>query len=180
MPEERITVSVIVEKRKSASIWIDHSWGVGAVMPGAPATVPMTLVARSEGVESYFLDVHQLTLASSETMHYRDNLIGGAPKLWVVLRPHDADGSIGLVSVTADPAEGEGHTQAGSDIVEAVPMHPEIAAFVASFVDEHHVEREFFKRKRDRADPNALGYRKKHDDGFLGHDARRERRGDSE
>lgn len=168
MAEEAIIVSVFAEKRKAASIWIDHTWAIAAVLPGTPETPAMTLVAREEGVERYFIGTYPVVLASSETMHYRDNLMSGAPKLWVVLRPHEADGSISLVVVTADSSEGEGHTQAGSDLVDAVPMHPEIAAFIASFVDEHHVEREFFKRKREKADPNALGYRKKHDPGFLG------------
>ena len=30
---------------------------------------------------------------------------------------------------------------------------------VAAFVTEHHVERPVFKRRRDRADPEALGRR---------------------
>jgi hypothetical protein len=168
MPEEFLKVSVIAEKRKSANIWIDHSWGVASVLPGAPDTPPMTIVGREEGVERFFLGIHGVLLSSSETMHYRDNLMSGTPKLWVILREHSEDGSISLVNVTADPSEGEGHTQAGSDIVEAVPMAEEIAAYIASFVDEHHVEREFFKRKRDRADPDALAHRRKYDPGFLG------------
>ena len=36
-------------------------------------------------------------------------------------------------------------------------MPQPIAEMVAAFVAEHHVERQFFKRKRDRADPEALG-----------------------
>jgi hypothetical protein len=36
-----------------------------------------------------------------------------------------------------------------------ISMRETIAAFVA----EHHVEREFVKRKRDRADPEALARR---------------------
>jgi hypothetical protein len=172
MMEEHIIVGVVGEKRKAQSIWIDHTWGVASVLLGAPQTPPGTLVGREEGVERFFLGTTGILLTSSATMHYRDNLMSGAPKLWVILREHAEDGSISLVGVTADPSEGEGHTQAGSDLVEALPMHPEIAAAIAAFVDEHHVERAFFKRKRDRADPDALAHRRKHDSGFLG------RRGD--
>jgi hypothetical protein len=28
---------------------------------------------------------------------------------------------------------------------------------IAAFVTEHHVDRPFFKRKRDRADPDSMG-----------------------
>jgi len=38
-------------------------------------------------------------------------------------------------------------------------MPASICEQVAAFVVEHHVEREFIKRKRDRADPEALARR---------------------
>ena len=93
---------------------------------------------------------------------------GGAPVLWVVLRPTAVDPPYEVVAVTADPAEGEAYTEAGNDLVEVVAMPEAVREIVAAFVAEHHVEREFFKRKRDRADPEALGRRgplRKSDDG---------------
>jgi hypothetical protein len=41
-----------------------------------------------------------------------------------------------------------------------------VRELVAAFVAEHHVEREFNKRKRDRADPEALARRvpQRHED----------------
>ncbi len=50
-------------------------------------------------------------------------------------------------------------TEAGSDLVETVPMPNAIRRMVAAFVAEHHVEQPFVKRKRDRADPEALARR---------------------
>ena len=38
-------------------------------------------------------------------------------------------------------------------------MPEAIQQLVAAFVAEHHVEQPFIKRKRDRADPEALGRR---------------------
>jgi hypothetical protein len=61
--------------------------------------------------------------------------------------------------VTADPYEGEALAEGIGEIIEAVPMSPELQAKVAAFFEAHHVERVFFKRKRDRADPEALGQR---------------------
>ena len=55
-------------------------------------------------------------------------------------------------------------TEAGNDLVETVPMPKAIQQAVADFVAEHHVERAFAKRKRDRADPEALGRRPLRDD----------------
>ena len=157
MAEERIPVGVIVEKLQSQSAWVDHLWVARTVVPGLPDTSPMTPVDSRPGAQSFYLGGAFLVLATSDTMHDRDNLLTGDPKLWVVLREDPFDGTLELLAVTADPSEGEGYTQAGSDIVDAVPMHPDIAAYIAGFVDTHHVEREFFKRRRDRSNPALAG-----------------------
>jgi len=77
----------------------------------------------------------------------------------VSLRPTGVEPPFEIVAVTADPAEGESFTQVGDDLVEAVPMPPAVCAIVEAFVAEHHVERAFVKRKRERADPEALARR---------------------
>ena len=56
-----------------------------------------------------------------------------------------------MTKVTADPTEGEAMFESGTDVIGTVPMPPEIAAWIAAFVDEFHVEQVFHKRKRDRA-----------------------------
>ena len=159
MAEVTIAVGVIVEKRKAASPWIDHTWGALAVVTGLPEAPRMTLIERVGDAERYYLGAASIVLASVDTAQYRDNLMSGAPKLWVVMRELEPEGSLSLVTVTADPTEGESNTETGSNLVDPVPMLPEIAAFIAAFVDEHHVEREFYKRKRDKPDREALGHR---------------------
>lgn len=151
MAEEAIAVGVIVEKRKAQSPWIDHLWVPVAVVHGLPEAPPLTLVDRDSDMERYYLGSAALVLATNETANYRDNLMSGAPKLWVAMREESQDATVSLLTVTADPAEGEALTESASNIVDVVPMVPEIAAFVASFVDAHHVEREFYKRKRDES-----------------------------
>ena len=90
-----------------------------------------------------------IELHRTETGNYRDNLASGTPLLWVILRPTSAEAGFDLLMVTADPAEGEALTGAGNDLVEAVPMPVPISEIVASFIAEHHVERAFFKRRRN-------------------------------
>ena len=77
----------------------------------------------------------------------------------MVLRPTGVDPAYELITVTADPSEGEAFTEAGNDLVEPVPMPDAVYDVVAAFVTEHHVERQFFKRKRKAADPEALAQR---------------------
>jgi hypothetical protein len=77
----------------------------------------------------------------------------------VALRPTGVEPPYDLIAVTADPGEGEAFTQNGDHLVDAVPMPESIQATIAAFVAEHHVETPFYKRKRDRADPEALARR---------------------
>ena len=90
-----------------------------------------------------------IELHRTETSSYRDNLASGAPALWIVLRPTASELPYELVAVTADPAEGEGFTDAGNNLVEQVPMPPDIAEMVGQFVARHHIDRPFVKRRRD-------------------------------
>ena len=94
-----------------------------------------------------------IELHRTETTNYRENLASGAPALWVALRPVASEPPYEILAVTADPAEGEAFTDAGSNLVEAVAMPPEIMEAVAQFISEHHVERPFVKRRRQPADP---------------------------
>jgi hypothetical protein len=122
------------------------------VVVGLPEAAPMTLIEKSEEAERYYLGAANVSLHTMETANYRDNLASGMPKFWVVMRQDPVDQSLSLVAVTADPAEGEAHSQSEANLVDTAPMSAELASALAVFVEEHHVEREFYKRKRDRAD----------------------------
>jgi Protein of unknown function (DUF3305) len=158
-PLMRIPVGVIVERRKAKSPWIDHVWRPVSVLTGQPETAPWTALGDAGETVTFYAGAADIELYRSETTYYRDNLAGGAPVLWVVLRPTGIDPPYDLIAVTANPAEGEAMTEPGTDLVETVPMPEPIRAAVAAFVAEHHVEQTFFKRKRDAADPQSLARR---------------------
>jgi hypothetical protein len=163
-PHLRIPVGIVVERVKSASPWIDYLWRPVAALAGEPATAPWTKLSGDDERASFYAGLAQVVLHTSDTGSYRDNLAMAPPSLWVVLRPTDSDPPYELFLVTADPSEGEAMTEAGSNIVEPVPMFESIREIVAAFVAEHHVERQFFKRKRDRADPESLARRRGYGD----------------
>ncbi|MCC6887042.1 MAG: DUF3305 domain-containing protein [Hyphomicrobiales bacterium] len=158
-PLAQFSIGVVVERRKAQSPWIDFTWRPIAVLPGAPDTAPWTQLSVENDAACFYAGAAVVELYRSETAHYRDNLATGAPMLWVVLRLTGIEPPLDLVAVTADPAEGEGFTQNGDYLVETVPMPDAVRSAVEAFVAEHHVERPFVKRKRDRADPDALGRR---------------------
>ena len=158
-PMASIPVGVIVERAKATSQWIDYIWRPTAVLAGQPDTPPWSALVDDGERATFYAGPATVELHRSATANYRDNLASGSPALWVVLRETGAAPPYALYLVTADPAEGEGMTEAGSNIVEPVPMPDTVRDTIAAFVAEHHVEEVFVKRKRDRADPESFGRR---------------------
>jgi Protein of unknown function (DUF3305) len=154
-PHARIPVGVVVERRKAASPWLDAVWRPVAVLGGVPETAPWTMLAAAEDAAMFYVGAAEIELYRTEADHYRSNLDSGAPSVWVALRPTGAEPPYSLFAVTADPAEGESFTQAGDDLVEAVPMPATVREIVAAFVAEHHIEQPVYRRKRDGAGPEA-------------------------
>ena len=153
-----IPVGVVVDRIKAESQWIDYIWQPTAVLVGQPDVQPWTLLSGDNDRASFYAGSTSIDLYRSDTGNYRDNLLGDS-KLWVVLTPTDSDPPYSLFMVTADPTEGEAQTETGVNLVEAVAMPDAVRALLDTFVAEHHVEQTFYKRKRDRANPEALGRR---------------------
>jgi hypothetical protein len=158
-PLLRIPVGVVVERTKSASQWIDYLWRPVAALAGEPATAPWTKLSDDGERATFYAGRADVALYRTETGVYRDNLASGSPALWVVLRATEADPPYQLFTVTADPSEGEAMTEAGNDIVEPVAMPESIRVAIEAFVAQHHQEHVFEKRKRDRANPDAMARR---------------------
>jgi len=154
-----IPVGVLVERSTSAGRWSDFLWRPTGVLTGVPETPAWTKLSVDGGHTTFYAGAADVKLHRAEAANYRDNLMSGTPLLWVLLRPTDADPPYELAVVTADPAEGEAMAAIGDGIVESVAMPDSIQDAVAAFVSQHHVERAFVKRERDRADPNALARR---------------------
>ncbi len=155
----KIPVGVVVERRKAQSQWIDFIWRPATVLAGLPDAVPWTVLASDGDDATFYAGTAEISLYRTETTNYRGNLATGAPVLWVALRPTGVEPPYDIIAVTADPAEGEALTEAGNDLVDVVPMPEPVRDLIEAFVAEHHVERPFYKRQRDRADPEALARR---------------------
>ncbi|WJR81007.1 DUF3305 domain-containing protein [Bradyrhizobium sp. NP1] len=163
VPLLRIPVGVVVERRKADSSWTDFVWrGIG-VLPDEPEITPWTVIREQEGTTLFYAGSATVDLYRSETARYRDNLATGVPSIWIVLSPLEGPWPYAVTAVTADPAEGEAFTEAGANLVEAVPMPEVLHEAIEKFIAEHHVEAEFVKRERRRADPEALARRHRED-----------------
>ncbi len=150
--EAAMHLGVVLERRQGVTQWAGELWQPVAVLPGVPEMPEGASLGAGEapGSERIYAGAHLMEWHRTDTPTYRDNLLTGSPRIWVVLRPREDGGRPDVMAITADPAEGEMFTEAGNDQVENVPMPAEIAAALAEFVTEHHIERAFMKRKRRR------------------------------
>src|SRR4051812_21813751 len=150
MTEWTREVGVVLRRRLVDHPWIDHAWSPLLILEDVPATPPWSVLMSEGDATTYYAGSASIDLFSSDTANYRDNLAGGEPRIWVALRRPDGGSELELTKVTADPSEGEAVFESGCDVIGTVPMSPDIASWIAAFVDEFHVERAFHKRKRDR------------------------------
>jgi Protein of unknown function (DUF3305) len=158
-PLARIAVGVVIERRRAASPWAEFVWQPVMVLPGCPEAAPWTVLSRDADRATVYAGSAEIELYRTDSGNYRDNLASGLPLLWIALRPTGLEPPYDIRAVTADPTEGEAFTQAGDDLVDAVPMPDAVRDTLAAFVAAHPVVRAFHKRERDRADPEALARR---------------------
>lgn len=154
-----IPVGVVVERRKAVSLWAEFLWRPAAVLAGLPAAAAWTPLAEDGDAVTFYAGPAEITLYRSEADNYRHNLMSGAPAIWVMMHTTSGEPPCVIDGVTADPAEGEGWTEPGQAIVEAVAMPEIVCDEVATFIAQYPVRPSFVKRRRDRADPEALARR---------------------
>lgn len=144
-------VSVVIERRAVKSQWIDHVWRPAGVLPIA-ANDHGKLLAEGEGWAHYHGGTLDIELFRGETEGYLNNLSQEPPMVYVVLRKNEeAEGlEYEPFLTTACPYEAMGYSGGNDDVVEGVPMPPEIMAWVQEFVTRHHVDTPFVKRKNKR------------------------------
>jgi len=159
-PLLRIPVGVVVQRRKASSPWADVIWRPVAVLSGLPDAAPWTPLAIDGEAATFYAGEAEIELYRTEADNYRRNLASATPAIWVALQETGGDPPYAVAAVTADPAEGEGLTEPGQGIIEAVAMPGPLRQAIAGFVAEHHVEQVFTRRTRDRADPEALARRR--------------------
>jgi hypothetical protein len=148
-------LGVVVERRELDNRWQRFAWKPVAVIPGAPPITAWRELARGDRFVRWHAATLLFELHRAETEAYRVNLSGRLPSAYVVLRktkPSESTAGNDVIPflVTASPYEAEGYLE-GDDVVEVVPMPEALIAWVQAFVERHHVDQPFVKRKRKRA-----------------------------
>lgn len=143
-------VGVVLRKSPGVTKWAKFAWRAVCILPGA-APADWKLLRSEEGVSDYHVTTVPLTIYRSDTEAYVHGLTANVPCVYVICREtHDPARPLDVVMVTASPYEAQDYSDNGEDIVEKVMMTPQVHAWIAFFVDEHHEEEAFVKRRRDK------------------------------
>lgn len=165
---QSIEVGIVIERREVDSPWQDYEWSPVAVIVGAPpmaATDAWLELGRGDDWVHYHAGTLSLELFAGETEGYRKNISEDQPFIYIVLNPGEEAGDPEVIPflATACPYEAESYTEDTDQIVEGVPMPPEVVAWVLDFIERHHVEVKFEKRKQKKAyDPRKGDFRGQH------------------
>lgn len=152
-------VAVLAERRPSSSPWAEWSWRVVDVIETAPDLPPWTRLREQDGATLFLAGRAQVWLHPTDTDNYRHNLESRSARIWVVLRPVEAEPGMALHCVTVDAGEAQNYGDSGADLLESLPLPAFLLEPVLAFVAQHHRDRTFHKRKRDRANPEPAGRR---------------------
>ena len=152
-----LPLGIVVERHRSRHPWQEFAWRPVAVIPGAGPTDGWRVLLENDDSARYHAATLPLELHHKFTEAYRINLANRVPAVYVALRPADDGGAFPyrVFKATVAPFEATDLQESGDDLVEAVPMPPELISWVEAFVERHHVDERFRKRRRDAKAPEA-------------------------
>jgi hypothetical protein len=155
-----IKVGIVVERREIDNRWQKFAWRPVEVIAGAPDFDGVTVLRQGDGWVHYLAATLPLELHRRETEAYKVNLSNAPPSVYVVLRELDDATELDYKPfvATVSPYEAQDYLDSGEEIVERVPMEEGMIAWVQAFIDRHHVDEPFYKRKRKRYDPDEVGF----------------------
>ena len=143
-----MNVGVVIRRLPGVTRWAAHSWKAVAVLPGAPDAHWKEMRRDGEAVE-FHAGTLPLTLHRADAEAYASGLASDPPVVYVVLRDaEESDAPFELHAITASPYEAQDFLDTGEEVVEPVPMPPELISWVADFTEAHYRSEPFKKRKR--------------------------------
>jgi hypothetical protein len=170
MPAPRFLVAVVVERVPLANRWVSEQWRVAAVEADDAPTAPPRKQFEDATRTQWRFPGHSVELHRSESEGYFLNITSPEPKIFVMWRGPEADGADDdeikvrprLVTVSYNEA---GRLLDGGEQVDAVPLPPEILAWMQPFVAEHYRpepkrksrRNQLYERDRDGGSPEKTG-----------------------
>ncbi|MFD2739447.1 DUF3305 domain-containing protein [Sulfitobacter aestuarii] len=148
---QSIPVGIVLRRAPGVTRWARHVWRAVALLPGA-GPAEWKVLREVEGITEFHAATLPLTLFVSDTEAYLHELQAREPSLYAVLRPDDSRADIPwkAVLLTASPYEAQDYCDSDEALVEKLTMPEGMRAWIGDFVQRHHEEENFVKRRRDR------------------------------
>lgn len=148
---QTMPLGVVIRRLPGVTQWAKWTWKAVSVLPGA-ADANWKVLRQEKDVVEYHAATRTLELFGTDTEAYLHGLSARTPAIYVVMRePDQGTDPLEIVLVTASPYEAQDYADTSEEIVEKVPMPGGLIAWIRDFVQEHHEDEVFIKRRRDRA-----------------------------
>jgi len=144
-----LPLGVVIKRTPGVTKWAKHVWRAVAVMPGAGPASWKELRREDDAVEFHAATL-PLELHRTETEGYLHGLSAKDPSIYIVMREGESDAPLDIALVTASPYEAQDYADTGEELVEKVPMPEGLAAWIRDFIELHHEDEVFIKRRRDK------------------------------
>lgn len=142
-------LGIVIRRVPGVTRWVKHVWKAVAVLPGAGEASWKELRREGDAVE-YHAATLTLELHRTDTEAYLHGLSAKTPSIYVVMRDSETQDPLDMVLVTASPYEAQDYADTGEELVEKVPMPEGLVAWIRDFVELHHEDEVFVKRRRDK------------------------------
>lgn len=142
-------LGIVIRRVPGVTRWASHVWQAVAVLPGAGPADWKEMRRDGEAVE-FHASTLPLELFRTDTEAYLHGLSAKDPAIYVVMRPSESDAPLDVTLVTASPYEAQDYADTGEELVEKVSMPDGLIAWIRDFVEEHHQDEVFIKRRRDK------------------------------
>lgn len=146
---QALPLGIVLRRSPGVTRWASSNWALWAVLPGARNASWVEMRRDGETVE-YHAGTLTLELFGPDTESYVHGLKARDPSVYVILRPGSGPTPLDLLLATVSPYEAQDYADSGEEIVEKISMPPALRAWVEDFVDAHHKDVTFKKRKRDK------------------------------
>lgn len=153
--QRSMPVGVVLRRSPGVTRWAAWSWKAVSVIPGAqPAD--WHLLRRDGDICEYHAATRALTLWRTETEAYLTALADNPPSIYVIMRELPSpERPFDILMVTASPFEAQDYCDSAEETVERVPISVGLIAWIRDFIDAHHTEVPFVKRRRDKLSVDA-------------------------
>jgi len=153
-------LGIVIRRVPGMTRWVDHVWKAVAVLPGA-GPAHWKVLRRDGEVIEYHAATVSLELFRTDTEAYLHGLSTKVPAIYVIMRDGIGDDPLDVVLATASPYEAQDYADSGEELVEKVSMPEGLVAWIRDYVQLHHEDEVFIKRRRSDAmvslEENGIG-----------------------